>query len=183
MLQRRGVSIFRVIAVWSQHAYTFRVKGSTVHPVSLFSSSFPFFGTLIFSHGLRAFNSSHKSQNTMCYSKWQKTPGCMKCSPLVLFFLNKSSCFVDPGWSPLEDHFVLESIAHWVWAHFWPLQVFVSTRKKLSNNVVIFILVDLIIIHPRLVSQVSSHQNRWIIVAGTASVLNDSLNNVKGLRE
>lgn len=97
--------------------------------------------------------------------------------PSCIIFL--SSCFVDPAWS-LLDHFVLESIAHWVWAHFWPpTQVFVSTRKKLSNNFEICcLLVDLIIIHPRFVSQVSNDVDSLLIVAGTASVLNDSLNNV-----
>lgn len=108
--------------------------------------------------------------------KWQTTPSCMKCPPLVLFFLNKSSCFVDPGWSPLGDHFVLESIAHWVWAHFWPLQqVFVSTRKKLSNNFVIFIFVDLIIIHPALfLKSIISQCIKWQF---------KQCDNVKGLRE
>lgn len=108
-------------------------------------------------------------------------------SSFIYFFNNWVNFFVHPGWSRLGDHFVLESIAHWVWAHFWPLQqVFRSTRKKLSNNFTIFILVDLISIHYVLClksAMIITERFRFFKVASTASVLNDSLNNVPGLRE
>lgn len=48
MLERRGVSIFCVITVWSQHAYTFRVKGNSAHPVSLSSLRHPHFSAMAY---------------------------------------------------------------------------------------------------------------------------------------